>query len=286
MKAQEISIDQGSTEWLSLRKEKIGSSDAAVCMGISKWKTPYQLWSEKLDVTSSQPQNDAMRRGHELEPIARDLFCSITGIHVIPKVFVKDFQIASFDGVSECNSQAVEIKCPGKVDHECALSGKVPDHYYPQLQHQMIVLDIKEMWYFSYYNPQTEVMPFIVKRDDNYCEKLIAKEKEFWNYLQNLESPPLSDKDYVEIHDRSWHEKAHEWNRISRQLKNFEEMENKLRKELIQMALGRNCKGAGIKISSSTRKGNVDYSSIPDLKNINLEEYRKPSTQVWRIGEI
>jgi len=284
MKAQEISIDQGSTEWLSLRKEKIGSSDAAVCMGISKWKTPYQLWSEKLDVTSSQPQNDAMRRGHELEPIAREIVEKKLGIRLMPGVFIKDFQIASMDAICQNNEVAVEIKCPGKIDHEMGMNGKVPDHYYPQLQHQMIVLDIKTMYYMSY-SPESSVH-FIVKRDDEYCEKLLAKEKEFWNYLQTLESPPLCDKDYVEIHDRSWNEKAQEWNRISRQLKNFEEIESKLRKELIQMASGRNCKGAGIKISSSTRKGNVDYSSIPDLKNIDLEKYRKPPTQVWRIGEI
>jgi len=284
MKAQEILIEQGTPEWLALRKEKIGSSDAAVCMEVSKWRSPYQLWCEKLDLIPAQEVNSSMLRGHELEPIARDLFCSITGIKVSPKVFVKDFQIASFDGVSECNSQAVEIKCPGKIDHECALSGKIPDHYYPQLQHQMSVLDLKRMYYFSFYDNSPAFV--IAERDDHYCEKLLDKEAKFYQYLQTLESPPLCDRDYVDRNDSDWFEKAQEWHRINRQLKSLENREHQLRQDLIELAQGKNCKGAGIKISSSLRRGNIDYSKIPDISSVDLDKYRKPKTVVWRLGEI
>lgn len=285
MKAQEIEIQQGSDTWLSLRKEKIGSSDAAVVMGISKWRTPLQLWSEKLDLTPPQQVNDAMRRGTELEPIARDLFCDQLQIKMIPKVFINDFQIASFDGVSNCNRMAVEIKCPNKIDHEMAQQSKVPNHYYPQVQHQMIVLDIKEMYYMSYYKEDNWTI-FQVKRDDDYCEKLLDKEREFWQYLHTLESPPLCDRDYTERYDEEWHIKASQWNKANQELKQIEKIQEELRKDLIKLADGKNCKGAGVKISSSVRKGGVDYLNIPLLKEMNLEQYRKPSTTIWRLGEI
>lgn len=284
MTAQEINVDQGSDTWLSLRREKIGSSDASAIMGESKWKSPYQLWNEKLDPTFSQQENDAMRRGKMLEPIAREQFCKQLGIELIPKVFIRDFQIASLDGISKNNDVVVEIKCPVNPDMQYSANGEIPPYYYAQVQHQMIVLDIKEIHYFSYHHNHSSAI--IVRRDDDYCEKLLDKEKEFWQYLRNLESPPLCDKDYTEMNSIEWHEKSNEWKRISHQLKLFEELEQKTRKQLIEMANGRNCKGAGIKISLSTRKGNVDYATIPDLRNVDLEKYRKPKSVVWRLGEI
>ena len=34
-------------EWLSLRKFSIGGSEIAVAIGVSRWSTPFQLWSQK-----------------------------------------------------------------------------------------------------------------------------------------------------------------------------------------------------------------------------------------------
>ena len=34
-------------EWLELRKNGIGGSDAAVVCGISRYKSPVELWMEK-----------------------------------------------------------------------------------------------------------------------------------------------------------------------------------------------------------------------------------------------
>ena len=282
----EIKTEQGSQQWLSLRKHYVGSSDAASVMGVSKWSTEYQAWCEKLNLLPPKAENSPMTRGKELEPIARDLFEQITGIRMTPKVFVKDFMIASMDGVTNDNSIAVEIKCPNRNDHDLSLREMVPPHYFPQLQHQMMVLNIPEMYYFSYYHPTTEVRPFLVKRDEEYCEKLLDKERQFWNYVRTLESPPLSDRDYIERTDDAWVSKSLEWQIINRKMKNLEVIEDELRKELIEMAQGHNCKGAGLKISSSSRRGNIDYASIPELKNLDLEKYRKPKSVVWRLGEI
>lgn len=89
-----------------------------------------------------------MQRGIDLDPIARDLFCS-TNLHkMIPKVVIKDWAMDSLDGINDCN-EILEIKCPGEKDHAVAVSGKVPAHYYPQLQHQMYVCDSPKAFYFS-----------------------------------------------------------------------------------------------------------------------------------------
>ncbi len=41
--------------------------------------------------------------------------------------------------------------------------------------------------------------------------------------------------------------------------------------------------GKGIKVAEIERKGSVDYSAIPDLKGMDLEPYRKPSSKYFKI---
>ena len=38
-------------EWLALRKQGIGGSDAAAACGLSRWKSPLGLWLEKTEIT-------------------------------------------------------------------------------------------------------------------------------------------------------------------------------------------------------------------------------------------
>src|SRR5258708_7878806 len=139
-KTEFIPIEQGTDEWLDLRKTKITATDAVVIMGASPWKTRTELYHEKVCATVPNAPNERMQRGTVLEPIARDLFNMTTGLKMVPKVAVKGWAMASLDGINEWN-EILEIKCPGDKDHAIAVVGKVPDHYYPQLQHQMHVCD-------------------------------------------------------------------------------------------------------------------------------------------------
>ena len=56
-----------------------------------------------------------------------------------------------------------------------------------------------------------------------------------------------------------------------------------MRKQLIFLAGESNVKGGGITMCQIQRKGNVDYSLIEELKGIDLDQYRKPSSFGWRI---
>jgi len=284
MSFQEVVIEQGSDEWLSLRKNKIGSSDASAIMKVSKWDTPYSLWCKKLDLIPEQFESSSMSRGKILEPIARERLEVKLGITLLPKVFVKDFMIASLDGIDSSHQIIVEIKHPNINDHKLAIDRIVPDHYYPQLQHQMCVLNVNEMWYSS--NHDSGTADFIVKKDHEFCEILVELEKKFFNNLQDFESPNLCDKDYFEISDLECLEKFAQWKKINAKLKELKLSEDHLRKDIIAMTAGRNIKGCGIKVSSSMRKGNIDYSIIPELKNIDMEKYRKQKIIVWKLSEI
>ena len=42
-----------------------------------------------------------------------------------------NWMIASLDGIDIDNKTLVEIKCPGEIDHSCAMDGQVPEKYPP-----------------------------------------------------------------------------------------------------------------------------------------------------------
>jgi hypothetical protein len=39
----------------------------------------------------------------------------------------------------------------------------------------------------------------------------------------------------------------------------------------------------GARIQTISRKGNVDYSRIPEIEGVNVEDYRKPGTSYQKI---
>ncbi len=272
---------QGSAEWLALRKTKITATDASILMGASHWKTRTQLYHEKMGTAQPTYVNAAMQRGLDLEPIARSLFNLMTGLDVQPRVIVSDWQMASLDGISDNGSDLVEIKCAGAADHALAVAGKIPAHYYPQLQHQMMVADVRDMFYFSFDGADGVIVE--VARDDAYIAKLIDAEWEFYQCMLSCTPPTPLETDYIERDDELWLQCASKWKEVSSQIKSLEKEESELRKQLIFLSGESSTKGGGISLCQVSRKGNVDYSAIPELKSVDLEMYRKPDSSYWRL---
>ena len=192
MKSYEIvDVEQGCASWHALRKRKITATDAVILMGESPWKTPSNLYHEKISDSPPSVPNERMQRGLDLEPIARENFIRSTGIQVTPTVVVKEWAMASLDGMSEDGNIIVEIKCPGSRDHSIALKGKIPHHYQAQLQHQMYVTGLQETFYYSF--DGEEGVYFKVKRDDQYIERMVVEEKKFYENLMLCMPPEKED---------------------------------------------------------------------------------------------
>ena len=272
---------QGTPEWLDLRRSKVTATDASIIMGANPWKTKAQLYKEKTTAVVPLKPNERMQRGIDLEPIARELFTLKTGIEIEPKVIIKDWQMASLDGYHEVGKCVVEIKCPGPKDHAKALEGKVPDHYYPQLQHQMHVCDVDEMIYFSFDGHDGVIVE--VNRDQKYIDKMIVEERSFYDAM--ISGVFLDNDEYKLMEDAEWLKYASQWQGLSEYIKSLEKQQEILKEKLVQLSGASNCQGAGVRLSRVERKGNIDYSNIPELQAIDLEKYRKPSTNMWRISQ-
>lgn len=60
--------ESNTPEWLQLRKQGIGASEAAAVLGDTSWGTPLTVYMEKTSDLVTDLQNDRMRWGHRMEP--------------------------------------------------------------------------------------------------------------------------------------------------------------------------------------------------------------------------
>jgi putative phage-type endonuclease len=213
-KGIEVKLVQGSPEWHEWRKGGVGGSDAAI---IKMWhehpfSSPYQLWQLKMGLIKETEftgdQKRAVDRGHDLEPVARELFIKATGIHIEPSCFIHPdypFVRASLDGVNEDHSIIVELKCPLKWEyHKHAVEGKIWDYYYVQIQHQLAVTGADFALFASYF-PEAEkeedrfVICPVVKPKHSFIEDLLVREKNFWQCVVKG-IPPTDEYDFSRHH--------------------------------------------------------------------------------------
>lgn len=274
-------------EWLKMRKNHIGASDAPVIMnGIHFETTPYRLWEEKLGLRPEREDSWQLRQGRRTEEPARQKYEQMTNSLMMPEiVFHKQhkFMMATLDGLSPNGDMAVEIKCPGERDHEEAKRGKIPQKYYAQVQHQLACLDLNLLHYFSYRDSEGVIVE--VERDEAFIDEMYSKEGAFWKQVLNLEAPSLTEKDFVNLETSAeWRLAAREWSRTQAQLKELEEKEKEYRNRLIALADNQNSIGSGVRVTKVIRKGTVDYKAIPELKGVDLEPYRKKAVECWRLG--
>lgn len=275
---------QNTQEWLEHRRKFIGASDAATVLNIDPWRTPLQLYEQKLGLVSEQPETYAMRRGKELESAAIKAFESSTGYQVFPKVVYHPevpFMMASLDGITLEGDVAVEIKCPGKKTHDLALEGKIPDHYYAQMQHQLACTGLDEMWYYSFDGMAGRGIK--VFRDDDFIENLISEEKKFWEMVQNKTPPPATDRDYRICESEKWVTAGLRLRELDETLKALKNLREEIKQDLLDDAVNQSCRGGGVTLTKTNVQGSIDYSLIPELEGVDLEQYRKPSKEVWTL---
>jgi putative phage-type endonuclease len=279
-------MEQGTQEWLDLRRTKIGASDAAAILGICPYRTAFQLWEEKV-LGKEQEKTSGMARGSSLEAEARECFEKATQLSVMPKVVIhggRPWQMASLDGITFDGTTIVEIKCPNKEVHKMAEAGKIPDHYMAQIQHQFSVSDAVKGYYFSYNGQQgviVEIFP-----DMMFISDMLSKEKKFYELMINKEAPALTDRDYLKKDDPEWNSLAKEYIEVKDEIHILLQCKESIEEKLKALAGNKNAQGGGIRLTKSFCKGRVDYDAVPELIGVDLDPYRKPPCEKWRLSAI
>lgn len=280
---------QRTSEWLEMRRNYIGASDAPIIMGVNKFKVADgrvkdigMLWEEKLNIKTYGCNNSQTQYGIRNEEKARDVYERITHNVMLPKVVFHptySFMMASLDGLALDEEIFVEIKNCNASDHELAKQGKVPDHYYPQVQHQLACTGLQTMHYFSFHKNEGVIVE--VKRNDEYITQLIEKEKQFWKCVQE-KTPPEVEVRWKKM-DTSIETKAKQIYGLKNQIKIAQEEAQKLLDEIIQEAEGMSIYGEEFSVIQKVRQGSINYSLIPELQNKDLNIYRSDPLTYWVV---
>lgn len=200
-----IEHDQGSPEWLEWRKGGLGGSDAAIILGVAPKYWANSTRAELLEYKSRHcgkgherktdtNKSEAMMRGTRLEPVARQLYREKTGNCVEPACVIHEEHAwlrASCDGLNKEGDLVLEVKCVNHNDHESAVEGRVPAHYWPQVQHLLMVTQAPRLHYWSYSEHKRFAQPqrvalVSVKPSREYLDYLFKAEETFWIDLQAL----------------------------------------------------------------------------------------------------
>lgn len=280
-----IEVEQGTDAWLSWRKTVITATDCPAILGSSPWQTAYKCWQRKLGLIDEQKSNEAMERGKRLEPEARALFIKEHNVDMKAAVVESsefEFLGASLDGLSSCNKFILEIKCGGVKLHDMAIAGKIPDYYMDQMQHQLLVTGAEMCYYYSYNGK--EGICIEVKPDPEFKDKFLAKARAFWKSIAFFEPPALQDQDFINMNDNlDWQEYARLYQETDASIKALEDKKDYLRKKLIELCADQSCIGKGLKVMKTIMKGRVAYDEIPEIREIDLDKYRKDAITSWKI---
>lgn len=169
-------IDQYSDEYWKLRCGLITASNfkhmmsAKTSLGYKKiiYTAAYERHTGETPETF---KNEWMKRGNELEPVARDAYSAET-FNVVENggFFIKDKAGASPDG--RIDDGLLEIKCPAFNTHiDYLKGGKLPSTYKYQVHGQMYVSD-RQWCEFVSFCPGLRMFIVRVKRDDKICQEI------------------------------------------------------------------------------------------------------------------
>lgn len=294
-----VRLEQNTSEWLAWRKGGIGGSDAPIIMEQSPFKDPWTLFMEKTG--ASQPATPhpaaakAMQRGHDLEPVARDLVCKMTGEFFSPLCGEHEnhpWMRLSADGISMDGSTLLEIKCPGQKDWEKALHGEVPKKYLGQLQHAMYVSGAESLLYATY-RPEEAELPIIlsVAPDKAFQERLFQREAAFWKSVCD-EDWSIFDSAVSDSLPDGFSEVATEWLDFQEMAESLKANEKRLRDALLSfLPEGSEAliKGAGLEVSRKLTKGSIEYQKLfadQGILESVVDSFRKPEQYRETIRKI
>ena len=193
-------IIQHSAEWHEARTKCITATDISAILGLHPYKTPHEVYKEKLGLAFIQDPNDAMMTGTHLEHSIAEWFQSKTGKTIIRADFCthKDEPIfgASPDYFIEGESAVLECKWCGMNAAKGFGDGAddVPAHYLLQVQWQLFVTGM-QTGYLQVLGPWGFKAPYTIYADAELHKRMAFQARKFWGeYIVNSTPPPLTGK--------------------------------------------------------------------------------------------
>ena len=167
------------------RANYIGGSDAAAALGLSRWMSPLKLWGIKTGALPPDDlsDNEAVEMGQELEDSVARIFTKRTGkkLHRVNETVYHPkypFLAANLDRRVVGEDAIAELKtCSAYRVNE--FEEDIPAEFICQVMHYMACTGKSVAYVAILIGGQTFRWKKVL-RDEDFIEKMIAKEVEFW----------------------------------------------------------------------------------------------------------
>lgn len=185
-----------SDEQKEQRKLGIGGSDMPIILGLSSYKTPYQLYLEKKGIISSGDVLSPVQEwGNLLEPVIRDKFAKKNEVTIdLPDTLIHpfhDFMRANIDGYIVEWKAILEVKSATQfMAYEWGEDGSdyIPIAYLVQVAHYCSVMNANEA-YIAVLIGGYDYRQYKYIRDLEVEKTIIQAASDFWNAVEN-DLPP------------------------------------------------------------------------------------------------
>ena len=196
--------DMAYQDWLEVRKQGIGSSDAATACGLNPYMSMLELWLIKTGRQTQSIEDESsgiapLYWGKQLEPLVAEYYSMHTNNKVRRVNAVlqhpdpdKHFMLANLD-YSVVGSDEVQIlECKTAGEHGAKLwRDGVPLYVLCQVQHQLAVTG-KQAAHVCVLICGHETKIFKVTRSESVIEHIVQAERLFWECVEN-DVPPAVD---------------------------------------------------------------------------------------------
>lgn len=184
--------EEKRAQWLADRRTGLGGSDAAAACGLSKWKTPLELFLDKTGQFETV-ENESMAWGNKLEPVVRQEYANRTGrTVVVPEGIIRHpsvpFALMTPDGIADGN-RVLQVKTARTSDGwGTPGSGEIPQEYILQTQHEMFVTELR-VADVAVLIGGSDFRIYVIEADPELQGMLIDQEREFWRCVQAGRAP-------------------------------------------------------------------------------------------------
>ncbi len=188
--------DAPREQWLAHRRKGLGSSDAALLMGVGHDNdNEYKLWLDKTGRAGDGEQTEAMRRGVWLEPHVVEFFSEKTGVKVRRCGLLANKEqpvlLATPDRLTE-DGGLVEVKTIGAwAKTGVEWRNGIARHAYVQAQWQLMVSGRTHAWFAAYALDTEPMIRGPVERDDPLIQRMERRALFWWTqHILTDEAPP------------------------------------------------------------------------------------------------
>ena len=186
--------------WHEERQTGIGGSDVGAIVGVDQYRSPIDLYAEKIGMRLPPVQSIPMMVGNMLEPLVADLYSEQTGAELVQDLRIKrhpehPFMIGHIDrfikagGILECKTAG--LRSAHLWGDQGGEGDRIPANYELQVQHYLAVTG-EPFADVAVLIGNSDFRVYRVERSAKAIESIIKIEADFWDRVQRKE-PPLID---------------------------------------------------------------------------------------------